>query len=328
MQSELPTTLAIFADPSWFRNPDESRIWLRLHSVLGIAQSEASEAVRALPTSFDFEGPVALGLGVLGGVRPHRQHLLVTAKDTGEPVINTYLDAFDLPQALYLALATPARVDGVDLPEHLARRRLSLCAGLLAISFGHHFLRDDPFEGLIDVGTGKASFTGPVIRIPQPTDGPFLKAPLIQRMQEIHERLKHRSDDLGQRLRLALHLSDRARSRREGFFYYWSALELVAGGRTGAIRTALAQAYGFRRYPDVDRHLGFGALAQWRHDYYHQGQEVSLHSPVERYLQMMLLELIAHRLGLPVLGLLIAAARSPAWDLAELRLPYSRPDGA
>jgi len=107
-------------------------------------------------------------------------------------------------------------------------------------------------------------------------------------------------EPLRARLVLACQFFSRANEENheyKRFFDYWTALEIVVGGKSQRVRNLMAQAYG-ATLPYVDQTLRFKEISNLRHDLIHKGVFKRLEPEVERRMQGMFLDLLRFQIGL------------------------------
>lgn len=313
-----PKALSDFGDPSWFRDAAVSRMWLRFQSILCVAEKDAPTLFAEFPRHFDFDGPVKVGVGKVSDFKGWRYHIVAHAAEDGSTTFSTGLDQPDIPSALYMSFASPTIVDGGQAGEWQAKQRIAKAAGLIALCMGRNVLRDVVFDAEISADTGQPHVSSPVLEIPSPLHGPFLGKGVYAGTQEILTRLPLIPKDRRDRIFLALDFCEQAIAGKDRFLHYWTALEVLASGTSGAIRSKLQAIYHIRSHKEVDANLGFRTISQWRHNFLHKGLRPILSADVERYLQLMILELLRSLADLPAKRLLEAASNAPGWDLSPI----------
>jgi len=123
--------------------------------------------------------------------------------------------------------------------------------------------------------------------------------------------------DIRRRIELALEFFNRAMRAEDPFFYYWTALEVLCNGKAGKIKQRLSLVYDLS-IPEVDDRLGMARVAQWRHDLFHRGQRVWHSADVERYVQLLFLDLLRRELHLPSRRRASAMLQGDDYDLSAL----------
>jgi hypothetical protein len=70
----------------------------------------------------------------------------------------------------------------------------------------------------------------------------------------------------------------------------------------------------------VEQRTGFKVIAKWRHDYFHKGKIPDLSADVERYIQLLYLDLLRHEVHLPLGGHVAGIQNASGYDLRPLGL--------
>ncbi len=140
----------------------------------------------------------------------------------------------------------------------------------------------------------------PIVKLPQPFDGPFLNNDNFGELQEILDALQDQSLQISNRICLALELFEHGAQETSNskFFYYWSAIEVLCDThRTARILGKLANAYAATR-GHVQNELGFDLVKLMRTDLFHRGISHDVPQDVERYIQAMFIDLLRLELSL------------------------------
>ena len=88
------------------------------------------------------------------------------------------------------------------------------------------------------------------------------------------------------------------------------------------IRYCLQKCYGFQSRNEVDNKLGFGVVAKWRHDMIHKGLKPVVSAHVERYLQLMFLDLLRYELEIDTKRYMTIMQNAKGYDLSSLALAW------
>ena len=126
------------------------------------------------------------------------------------------------------------------------------------------------------------------------------------------------------RIELALQLMNEAMNKEYGFFEYWTALEIVCDGKSGKIKNRLADIYEIASHNEAAEKTGFKKLAEWRHDFIHKGIRPIISADVERYIQLLFLDLLRNELELPRVGNIASIQNSQGYNLSPLDLKDNR----
>lgn len=291
----------------WCEYPDQSKFLFRLYSIVPCSLERLGE----LFSEQSFM-PTADGVPVwLGGCELKASNLLklVTGTvhsnpDTGEIVIPTEADSFDLPRSAYLLLATPHQIDGTAFKEAETLARLDRVEALVSIYFGSNLVYKKVFEAVYEATpAGKYSVVGDEMAAIQSSNGPATGADKWELFQESCIRIEAFKDtEKKERINRALEFFHSAKSspdksKGEKFFFYWTSFQVLCEGKgTMATNSQLQSIYGFSKEEVEDLLLWKGVLNA-RNDFFHHGKKINLHKDAERYLQLLFLDLLHHQLG-------------------------------
>lgn len=316
--------LTDLAPSDWFTDRAHSSIWLRIASMVGASPSRFAEALRGAHVRMKLDAPIAVAFGELRDMKLPVFRFVVHASEDGPTVAHTHISDLTIPTASYWFLATPLRIDGRAGKEGEARALLARVSALIIAHCGQNTMYDTVYEGELELGDGKIHCRSPALRTPRPCDGPFVQAAVWSAIQEVATALVDAPPEHRHRLELALDFFERAVRHEEEFFNYWTALELVANGKAQTIRSRIQQCYSLTSVGDVDRATGFGAIAKWRHEFFHRGMRPLLSSDVARYVQMLFIDLLRSELRLELRGYLASIQEAVGCDLSPLGLPDKR----
>lgn len=318
--------LSMFAVKEWFRDITNSTIWLRIYTSLGIPQKDYLRLIQDAVDYLELDGPVAIAYAQLDGFKiPWLPHTLYAAED-GMTKVDVKVDQKELVKTNYVILSTPFKTDGVSGNELSVRRRLNIVSGITCLHAGWNFLREVVFEGEVSAHDEQCSVTGEIIRMPQVCEGPFLHHQNWEDIRAIARQLRQVPPEARKRIELSLEFLDRALREDDAFFYYWTALEILCNGTAQAIRAKLRRCYQLKNVQEVDDKTGFGVIAAWRHDFFHKGIRPHMTFDVERYIQMVLLDLLRQELFLPLQGHTASLQHAVGYDLSSIGLADNRTD--
>ncbi len=329
----MPERLADLAPDSWFTQREQSTFWLRLYTLLFLPREKAADALTELMAGIDRTKPfVYMGrsilfmAGVFQGLKVPYFTRQMYSQESGQTRIDVKVEETELPDTLYVALATPCRIDGAPGREGDAKAALAEAAGLLCTHVGHNFLRDLVFDGEVNASDGKFSHPGEPWRMPARAEGPFINRQNAIDVQEIAQAVTQLTEPTRSRLVLTLQLVDEAMRRMLGFFEYWTALEVLCEGRSHRIKARLSRLYGIRNHKGAANLTGFSTLERWRHDYIHRGQRPPMTADIERYMQLLFLDLLRQELHLPPRWHMAGMQQATGYDLSAIGLADNRTD--
>jgi hypothetical protein len=203
-----------------------------------------------------------------------------------------------LPSCMYLAIISVAPKKDKSTNYAGAIEAISFVRTLLSLHFGklvsYTWIADFEFDS-----KGKVSFPGEVIRRPLYAD--LARIIDVQLANEIMARLAHQQSDFRHRFHKACNFVSNALNQKDEAFRfssYWIALEVLVGGKSGAIKSKLTQAYGKRRTAFADIDLCFKEIEKVRNNLIHHGTFTTLLSYHERLLQLYFWDIVIHQIGL------------------------------
>lgn len=311
----------------WCEAPDKSKFILRLYSIVPCSIAQIKERSSG-QSSFPTEDGVPVWLGLcelqannllrLGSGQVHSD------PETGRIIVPTNVDSFDLPRSAYFLLATPHEIDGVSFEEADTLSRLDRLEALLSIHFGSNAVYRRVFQAIFEARPdGDYSVVGDEMAVIQPSDGPDMAPDNWWAFEEACSCIEALTDVARkERLRRALEFYHGGKSspdtaRGEKFFFYWTALRILGeGNRTLHTNSQLQVIYGFSK-EEVEGKLLWKRIVELRNDFFYAGKKIHLYKDAERYLQLLILDLFRHELGLDPLRAALSA--QPKLDLSIFR---------
>jgi hypothetical protein len=223
--------------------------------------------------------------------------------------VHTRVDKSELPDCNYLAMISPVDKTAEGFSYARAFESINFLRSLFSLSFGklpfYAWVADFDFDE-----KGVVSLPGDVVRLPLFADVfKILDAVLLG---EIVERLAVQQADYRKRLQRACDFFDMALDQKDEAFRfsaYWIALEILVGGKSGAIRSELSKSYGQQNKAFADQLL-FKEIEQMRHDLMHKGEFKKLESYHERLLQLYFWDIVIHQIRLKPRGLALILVNS------------------
>jgi len=312
--------LQSFVRPSWFTDTSKSSFWIRMYTSLGIKHAEFSGRLQELFDKFDWGKNILIAFGQMDGFEVPASDPVTYTNEKGVMTLEYKLRWIALPRANYVWMSTPYCIDGKQITVSNVFSVLDSISALLCMHLGRNFLHEIVFNGEVNASTGQYGTGSPVQRTPTPSDGPFLHKQLSFDMSQVIQQLHIKPKEVRSRIELALSYFEKAQRQNEGFLDYWTAIEILCGGKAQKIRDCLQKCYNFRSRKDVDEKLGFGVVANWRHDMIHKGFKPVVSAHVERYLQLMFLDLLRHELTMKTNGYMVMMQHAKGYDLSPLGL--------
>lgn len=314
------------APSDWFDQPEKSSFWLQIYACVLVPHDSFEQSVRAM-FEVDDKGSFALrpgsrlafASGRADGIKVPFTVPETTTAPSGQLKVLWKVDSKPLPDMPFVFLATPFKINGIDGDEAEAKSLLEEVRALVSLHAGQNLMRHIVFEGEVEAGRDQIHVPGEAVKMPQLVEGPFLAEQNGKDIFEISAALRALpEEDRRRRLLLSLQLVDHAMRSHFGFLDYWTALEVVCDGQSNNIKAALAKIYGIKSHNEAATATGLDVLAQWRHDYVHRGIKPVVSADVERYMQLLFLDLLRHQLGLPLRAHLAAIQGAEGYNLSPL----------
>ena len=323
--------LTAFALDEWFEDRETSSVWLRIYTSLFVPHDDFQSTVESFLPDLEQDQrflalgrPILFACGRVQDLKVPTTQFDMFALPTGELMVKLKADQKELPDTNYIFLATPFRVDGEPGIEHETRRLLDVAVPLLAVHTGLNFLRHCVFEGEVRAHDGSFTVPGKPWKMPKPSEGPFLARQNGSDIAEITDRVSNLRQPKRRRCDLALELLDTAMRKDNGFFEYWTALEVICDGKTNKIKTRLKELYALKNHQEAADQTGLTTLARWRDDYVHKGIRPPLTADLERYLQLLFLDLLRQEIDLPLRSHIATIQRATGYDLSPIGLSDRR----
>jgi hypothetical protein len=202
-----------------------------------------------------------------------------------------------LPSCTYLAIISPINHEGQVTSYAKAFETISFVRAFISLNFGklgqYTWVADFDFNL-----EGHVTTSSETLRMPLFSD--LMRIPGTDWSNEIAERLVVQGAAYRAKLQRGCDFIAHALNQQDEAFRfsaYWIALEVLVG-KSGAIRDALAKAYGKNR-AYVDEQLYFKEISTTRHNLMHFGKFGLLMSYQERLLQLYFWDIVRHQIGLP-----------------------------
>jgi len=305
MKESEQFTLAQFA--AEFRNVDErfNHCCAKLFSIVVPSIDDFISFIRDLKItkeSVPNRHPVNLVVGDFSGL-VNVQGEFVPCVNGGNLNLNFVLSKRSLPACMYLAIFSAALKTGGATDYTGAHGAINFVRALLGLSFGrmasYTWIADFEFDS-----GGTPSFPSEVFRRPLYADHARFSDALI--INEIVDRLALQQPEFRLRFQRACNFFSNALNQKDEAFRfssYWIALEILAGGKSGAIKARLAAAYGQPKIAFVEGELHFKEIENVRHNLIHKGIFATMPSYHERLLQLYFWDIAILQIGLPCRGL-------------------------
>lgn len=316
--------LSEFAEDEWFADRSKSTYWLRIYTSLGLTHKDFFPAIKDVYERIDRDPPVRMYFGQIDGLEVPIFRINMYVNEDGITAININSDNHKIDKSNHVWFATPYKIDG-DPGNHVETNRyLNRIESLIVLHMGQNFLRDIVFDGEVNAYDGNFSVASQAIKMPQMPEGPFLHKQNWQDIEEIETSLSSAPIEIRNRLQLSLEFFERGVREDDGFFEYWTALEILCNGKAQTIRSKIQKCYKLKHVKEAEERSGFKSIAKWRHDFVHKGDRPNVSSDVERYIQLLYLDLLRQELKLQPRHHMAGLQQAVGYDLSPINLPDNR----
>jgi hypothetical protein len=324
MKTEQPN-LSNLADDEWFSDRKNSSFWLRIYTSLGLSHKDFVPEMEKITTKVERTPPLKIDFGRFVDLEVPVFRVNMYATENGITNIDIHSDNHKLIRSNYVLFATPYKIDGVPGNELATKSYLNKTEALIVLHMGRNFLRSVVADGEVHAADGKFNLSSQLIKLPQPAEGPFLHKQNWDDFDEIKVTLATLQIEIRNRIELSLEFFERAIRADDGFFDYWTSLEILCNGKEKKIRSKMQNCYKLKDIKkDVDDQSGFGVIAAWRHALVHDGVRPQVSSDAERYIQLLYLDLLRQELDLPPRNCIKAMQQAIGYDLSPLGLMDNR----
>lgn len=216
----------------------------------------------------------------------------------------------NLPDCDYAAIVSPFEKIGNNSHYKKAYEAIGFVRSIISMPLGKMPFYaevasfDFDSEGTISVPTG-------AIRMPLFAD--TFRIADVGIINEAAERLARQQEEYRQRLQRACDFYNLALNQKDDAFRfsaYWISLEILAGGKSGAIRSILTKAYQQPKNNFADDKLHFREIEILRHNLMHKGLFGTLQSYQERLLQLYFWDIVLYQIGLKTRKLALTLAEN------------------
>jgi hypothetical protein len=310
-------TLAALKEENWFNDPQRSSILIRLYPSINVPHDLIERAYKHKLSLLEFQSPVKIGL-----IEVHDWNvtdLLMTYHSDKDGILSISIRDIPLylPHGIYVYMSSPLDVDGKRGDLLACQRSLDIASSLLVCLIGRAFAYSKVFEQEIWLKDGSAHARARSHGLGSPTyDGPFIIHENWALASAICAGLRAAPQNILHRLELAFNFLARAiELREEGFFEYWTALEVLSAGTAPKIRAQIQAAYGWSRPHDVDQIFNFGTVSKMRHDMVHKGIVPTVPRGLERLLHLLFLDILCYLINISTNRLALSYIKETGFNI-------------
>ena len=291
----------------WFTDLDSSSIWLRIYTMVRISRQEMTQKFNNPVFDLTIENiPIRIAyLALYSSMNLPKIEECFPYGDieSGMLQVPVKLTDFKLPPSCYVFFICPFKINGIHGNENLIVSVLNQAESLFSCVAGNNLLRNLVYEeenALTE--KGQSSYAGSPVGVPQVCDGPFVTEANWQEVSELVSKIENLSNkEMQYRLRLSLQFFQRGKNifnAQEKFFLYWTAITIVTESTSSmAINQKFQSMYDKdKKFVENDLHWKWAVDA--RNDLFKRGERLNFHMWVERYFQMLFLDLLRYEAGL------------------------------
>ncbi len=302
------------ADKKWFEKNPDSSVWVRIYTSLGLPHKNFFEELSKIKFGGGLSGEIRLAHGHIENMEiPSIITFPFHALEDGSITISMDLSKkITLPKTNYIFFVTPLS------KEHEVKTAFDEIACLIKLHFGHNFIRDVIYEGSVKTD-GQMSHFSEVFKTPSPKEGPFIHSENWLDTAEIRNAIEgEKNQKIKERLKLSLKYFNKA-MQEDSFGSYCIAMDLFCGTKSlRAMSSKIQKCYGFRSQQEAEKETGFKQIIEWRTKFIHHGIEPIITADVERYLQLLYLDVLRFELKLENKNHSLAARINPHFDLSSI----------
>lgn len=159
------------------------------------------------------------------------------------------------------------------------------------------------------------------LRFTAVANGPYVHIDNAHEVEEIAIAITLASDQDRTRIESSIHYFVRGLEDDDVFLFLWTAIEMLCGRNTNRpkfVRETLKTIY---QNSDINSEFGFTKLENIRDNWLHKGVIPSINHDTLRYMQLMFLDILRHKLRLPRKNHLAAICSSRNFNLSDIGLP-------
>ena len=295
-----PVTLAALKEDSWFTDFERSSIFVQLYPAINVPHDLISRAYKHRLKLLDLKPPVKLGLIQVHDGNLTDLNIVYYSDESGFLTIFIQDIPLQLPSGVYTFLSSPLNVDGRLGDVSACRKSLDVASSLLVCLIGRAFAYSKVFEQEVRLSDGNAHPRARSHALGSVKDeDPFVGQENWHLGASICAAMHITTPEVLDRIHLSFSFLTKAIELREqGFFEYWTALEVLCAGTSPRIRAQIQKVYGWKRPHDVDKILRFDKISKMRHNMIHKGIVPDLTVGVERYMHLLFLDILCDVLDL------------------------------
>lgn len=308
-------------DKDWFTNNEPDTALVRIYAPLNMWSEQYEQFHIKELEALNTTPPVWVKSGK-GSIKHSVMHDVVTSSTTDQGTLNITINSYskEADDGYFIALSTPLIIKDDSSSFQDARHRLDITSSTIALHFGKNILPEIFLETTLSALDGSPGNVPQVRRLPRPTDGPFLSVNKWQEITEAISALQALDSRTANRIERSLAIFREALNSEQGYIYYWTALDVLCeSNQNGAkIRSKLQRIYRLSSSDEVNNIFGFQKLKDLRNELIHEGVTYEIKGDIERFVQLMFIDILRHELEIPHIAYMQAMMNTTDWDLTSI----------
>lgn len=294
----------------WFKDINNSSCWLRIYPMLPVPQKKILEYFKHAFTEITVDG-LTVGIRYLGCGDLELPNIgldfMYSDPEKGHMCLAVKNEKKKLPQSSYIFILVPFKVDGKEGDKAKTINALNQAEAILSGYIGNNLLHTLIYDEEIELTQNGAFINksnSPIIKTVQPCDGPFISKGYWDDAGQTFKALESLEEESEKkRILLALKFFQNGKKIKIGieqFFFYWTAIITLCkeSGTTAINQNYLQPAYDLNK-EEIEEKLLWKKLYTIRNNLFKFGAEINFHHDVERYLQLLFLDILRRELNLP-----------------------------
>lgn len=294
------------ADKNWFTDLDDSSFWLRIYTLMPVSHANLQKCFNdaILNTQLNNQPIKIVYIAINDGLKLPciKSSFPYSNPDNRNMQINVELSEFSLPKSSYIFMLSPFRRDGVEGEELDTKNTLNQAEAIFSSYIGNNLLHTIVFDGERAITqNGKVGIPSRIVATLQKCDGPLLLKENWQGAYETFKAIEALSEkDKKHKINLSLRFFQKGKTAfdsDESFFLYWTAIIALGTSKTEKINEKLQTLYSLSK-AEVEEQLKWEWAYRARNDILHNASSINFHMHIERYFQVLFLDLLRLELGL------------------------------
>jgi hypothetical protein len=314
----MTTTATIgetFANPAWFSQPEQSEVFLSAYRPMRVAGPDlATPIIRDL-------GPWVRCVFFYGTMTYYDGGAARIVPMTAD---QWHIDLSDVvfretAEGPHTVLASPSRIDGVEIGEETYRERAEGALGLLLAFEGRNIAHSRLFEMKAGIAANQLSAVSPTFENPLTFPAPDMSPTRLELLVTAGSSIDALSPDVRSRVELSLRWYEQGMASIgiDAFIRLWIAIETLCMPNTTDIRplvALLARASGLEK-SEIRERYKIGRVFGLRGLIVHNGGRPAIHAFLLDFLGAVYGDALAETLGIQTASRISAVFSQPGFDL-------------